>query len=151
MVDKPAHSASAAHMSAVKAMGFADWFPQSVRKQEFVQEVSARAGAPERVCMNRFLMPLCLRHFSSEKTLMVLETNELEYCIRITISILPGPWTIQWPWSFSTEHRGSRPLTLYHDTGPVWLTCSLKMILYWTLWSRDETEHPLKTSHRPIQ
>lgn len=83
MVDKPACSASAAHMSAVKAMGFADWFPRSVRKQEFVQEVSARVRASEslcmytwarvkwRVCMNRFLMPLCLCHFSSEKTLMV--------------------------------------------------------------------------------
>lgn len=41
MVDKLAHLASAAHMSAVKAMGFADWFPESVRKPQIVQEVQS--------------------------------------------------------------------------------------------------------------
>lgn len=41
MVDKLAHSASAAHMSAVKAMGFTDWFPESVRKPQIVQEVQS--------------------------------------------------------------------------------------------------------------
>lgn len=41
MVDKLAHSVSAAHMSAVKAMGFADWFPESVRKPQIVQEVQS--------------------------------------------------------------------------------------------------------------
>lgn len=79
-----------------------------------MQEVSANVGAPESLCMyvracvceiesvyerayncressDRFLMPSCVGHFSSEETLMVLETNELEYRIKIALSILPGP------------------------------------------------------------
>lgn len=41
MVDKPEHSASAARMSAVKAMGSLTDFPWGVRRRAFVQEVSA--------------------------------------------------------------------------------------------------------------
>lgn len=130
MVDKLAHATSAAHMSAVKAMGFSWLISTECEKVRvcaagfFRREwACTRANVCVPVCAwNRFLMPVCLSNFSSEKTLMVLETNELEYRISITISILAGPWTVQRPLGFSIQHHRQA-------------LGSLRQQLFLTVWS----------------
>ncbi len=112
MVDKPAHSASAAHTSAVKAMGFADWFLQRVIKREFVQELSA--GICLKVCECTYacewnsvyqLITNAFQPLSSHKKGLWWFWKQMVWNIvsGSLSAFCASPWTIYWPLSFNTQ------------------------------------------------